>query len=85
MSADDSVTAGVHAIQLFDVVEDYRGEISYEEAQTLLGFDDEEMRQAFLILREGMRRQRRRSAELSPRDVQRQQLRAQLESALALV
>ena len=55
---------GVMAFQLYDLVNATNGDITYEEAQAELGLTDEEMAEAFGILKEAMdlrRAHRRRS------------------------
>ena len=80
--------AGVQAFGLYDLVTATGGKVTYEEAQAELGLSDEEMREAFLIMKEAMleRRRRRRRCGHEVRCVpNREQLRDRLEEALALV
>lgn len=49
-----SRAACVSAFQLYDLVTATNGEITYEEAQEELGLTDEEMAEAFHILKEAM-------------------------------
>ena len=46
--------AGVSAFQLYDLVTATNGKITYEQAQEELGLSDEEMAEAFHILKEAM-------------------------------
>lgn len=49
-----SRAAGVSAFQLYDLITATNGEITYEQAQEELGLTDEEMAEAFHILKEAM-------------------------------
>lgn len=49
-----SRAAGVSAFQLYDLVTATNGDITYEQAQEELGLTDEEMAEAFHILKEAM-------------------------------